>query len=472
MLKEIEGKKLYPLTAAQKLHFYTLKYCPKRQVLNIGTSLTINEDINFNILKESIYEAYSRCEAMRLRFVTDSEENVMQYVAEKEERNIEFFDFSHWSMEDAEAKMRQWTETPFERENSPLNRIIMIVTPDNYKGIYLLVDHMTMDAQSIIVFMKDIIEIYCNKSYEGIEYPKQMYSYIKQIEKDLEYEFGSKIQEKDRLYFKNIIEESEPIYNDIDGIERLLEERHKRGNDNIRNVTNVSNNVDANITVFSLEEYPSNKLLEFCENNKIPMVCLLMMGLRTYLQKFNYNDDVSIMTTIARRATLSEKKSGGTRIHCFPCRTIVNKAETFIDGIEKIREVQNNLFRHANYNPVEYLAYRTKFYNNKPGETYEPFSLTYQPLTMRDTKPKPGQTMDFSGIDYKTNWYSNGVCAHALYLTVMHRANDNGLNFSFEYQTGRVTKEKLEYMYYYICKILFEGINNPYKTVEEIIESV
>lgn len=86
MFKEIDNKRLYPLTAAQRLHFFTLKYCPKKQVLNIGTSLTINEDINFNILKESIYEAYSRCESMRLRFVSDSEGNVMQYVADKDDK--------------------------------------------------------------------------------------------------------------------------------------------------------------------------------------------------------------------------------------------------------------------------------------------------------------------------------------------------------------------------------------------------
>lgn len=66
--------------------------------------------------------------------------------------------------------------------------------------------------------------------------------------------------------------------------------------------------------------------------------------------------------------------------------SIVNKEETFMEGIEKIREAQNNLFRHANYNPVEYLNYRTSFYNNEPGQTYEPLSLTYQPLTMKDVK--------------------------------------------------------------------------------------
>ena len=60
--------KKYPLTAAQRLHFYTLKYCPQKQVLNIGTSLTINIDINWSNLKVAIYKAYERCESMRIRF--------------------------------------------------------------------------------------------------------------------------------------------------------------------------------------------------------------------------------------------------------------------------------------------------------------------------------------------------------------------------------------------------------------------
>ena len=46
-MKEKFGKPLYPLTAAQKLHFFYQKYCPKKQVLNIGTSLTIQQSLDF-----------------------------------------------------------------------------------------------------------------------------------------------------------------------------------------------------------------------------------------------------------------------------------------------------------------------------------------------------------------------------------------------------------------------------------------
>ena len=78
-------KNLYPLTPAQKLHYYTVQFCPQKQVLNIGTSLTIESDIDFDVLKESIYEAYDRSECMRIRFCQTENGEVMQYVAPKEE---------------------------------------------------------------------------------------------------------------------------------------------------------------------------------------------------------------------------------------------------------------------------------------------------------------------------------------------------------------------------------------------------
>jgi len=464
---EKNGKKLYPLTAAQKLHFYYQQFCPKKQVLNIGTSLTIQQSLDFGALKEAIYRAYARCESMRIRFTKDEEGNVYQYIAEREERDIEFFDFIHWQQCHAEDKMREWTAIPFERFDSPLNRIIMIITPDGYQGVYLLVDHMTMDAQAIVCFLRDVIELYCNMKYEGIDYPKDMASYIEQLEKDLAYEAGSRKKEKDIRFFENLISESEPVFNGISGTGQLEHERNMMKDKKIRAVTNVSDNVDAAIDIFQLEAEPSERMLRFCGEKHISMVCLLMMGLRTYLQKENDNDDVSIVTTVARRATLLEKKSGGTRIHCFPFRSVVSKADTFMEGLLKIRDGQNMLFRHADYDPTAYYAYRNKCYNLKPGQTYEPMSLTYQPLTLK------GKGLERLGdIQYKSAWYSNGACAHALYLTVMHRAQDNGLNFNFEHQKGAISYETLQRVYYYLCRILFKGIENPELTVGEIIDYV
>ena len=466
-MKTRKGNKVYPLTAAQNLHFYCLKYCPAKQVLNIGSSLTIQVDLNWDVLRECIKEAIDRCEAMRLRFAEDKDGTVYQYVVRQDDSVIEQFDFTGWTQEEADAKMREWTETPFARYDSPMHRIVIIKMPDGFQGIYIAVDHMTMDAQSLILFFRDIIELYASRMYEEIDYPKPMSSYIKQLKKDLEYEAGSKASQKDREFFQKLIASSEPIFADIYGPGKLEAERKATGNPNLRAATNTSNNVDANITTFHLETDPSARMFQFCEDQQVSMTCLLLMGLRTYLQKENNLDDISVTTTIARRATLQEKRSGGTRIHCFPFRTIVPREDTFIEGIYKIRDMQNQYFRHANFSPTEYYYYRSQYYKLADGQTYEPLSLTYQPLAMRYEGPGLEK---LDGIQYRTARYSNGVAAHTLYLTVSQNATDNGLDFCFEYQTGVVTPEKLQEIYYYLCRIIFRGIEDCSRTVGEVID--
>lgn len=353
---------------------------------------------------------------------------------------------------------------PFERFDSPMNKVVMISMPDGFKGIYLLVDHMTMDAQSIVLFFKDVITIYCHKMY-GYDYPKLLASYIEQLEKDLKYEANSKALNRDRAYWKEVIESSKPIYTDIQGKPRLQEQREETGNPNQCAAMNDGVSNAADIAQFHLEPEPSDVLAKFCADNNVSMVCLLLMAIRTYLQKVNDNQpDVSIQSTCARRATLNEKKCGGSRIHFFPCRTIVNLDNTFIEGCKIIQESQNNMFRHANLNPIEYMTMRGQYYKNAPGQTYEPLSLTYQPLSMRSSDVP-------QEINYKSNWYSNGVAAQPLYLTVMHRSLDNGLDFCFEYKKGKYTYEDLQSIYYFITRILFEGVKNPNATVGEVISN-
>lgn len=233
-MKTRKGYKVYPLTSAQKLHFYCLKYCPKKQVLNIGSSLTIQVDLDWAVLKSCIQEAIARCDTMRLRFTHDKEGSIYQYVVKEETKEIEHFDFTGWKEEDAEQKLREWTEVPFERYDSPMHHIVMIKMPDGYQGLYICVDHMTMDAQSLILFFRDVIELYASRFYDEVEHPKEMSSYIRQLEKDLAYEAGSRACEKDRQFFQELIASSEPIFTDIYGPKKLLEERKAARNPKLR----------------------------------------------------------------------------------------------------------------------------------------------------------------------------------------------------------------------------------------------
>ena len=106
-MKTRKGYKTYPLTVAQKFHNYYSEYCPGKEILNVGTSLTIEFELNIDELRKAIYKAYERCESMRARLVFDKKEKEWyQYIADKEDREIEFVDFTGKTMEEADAALR------------------------------------------------------------------------------------------------------------------------------------------------------------------------------------------------------------------------------------------------------------------------------------------------------------------------------------------------------------------------------
>ena len=468
MMRKRKGYKVYPLTVAQKFHLFYLPFCPTAAVLNIGTSLTIEAEIDWDLLAKSINQAYARSEGMRIRFAKDKEGTWYQYVVDPEDKEIEFADFTDKTVEEAHEIMQQWTTVPFKMADSPMTRVVMIKMPDGFNGIYFLGHHMVVDAQSLICFLKDIIELYCNEKYEGVPYPKDMSSYIEQLEKDLAYEAGSKAQARDIEYFQKEIAKSEPIFSGIRGKGQLEAAREMFKNPDLRSAFSATDDTKSALDIFHLEAEPTKRLMDFCETYHVSLACLLLMGLRTYLQKMNGFEDVSINNAIARRATLKEKKCGGTRIHSFPVRTVFPEDMKFIDGVYAIRDKQNEIFRHANYDPTAYFAYRSQIFPQpQAGLTYETISLTYQPMTLQEN----GLTQ-LGDIRYKTKWYPNGSCPQAMYLTVMHRPEDNGLDFNFEHQLKAVSREELEYLYYYLCKIMFKGAENPDLTIGEIIKLV
>ena len=88
-MKTRKGYSAYPLTVAQKFHNYYSQYCPGKEILNIGSSLTIEFQLNIEELRKAIYKAYERCESMRARLAYDKKEKEWyQYIVEREEREI------------------------------------------------------------------------------------------------------------------------------------------------------------------------------------------------------------------------------------------------------------------------------------------------------------------------------------------------------------------------------------------------
>ncbi len=185
------------------------------------------------------------------------------------------------------------------------------------------------------------------------------------------------------------------------------------------------------------------------------------MAYRTFLAKVNSREtDVSTFNVVARRGTLLEKKTGGTRVHFYNFRTIMDEDTTFIQGCQQLLNKQNELYRHADFDPLEMLEMEKKAYGIKQTEWYQGLNMTFQPVPM----------MIKENLKIESRWYSNGAVSSMLYITIMDGDGSGGLKCYYQYKSNHISAEKIKELHESCVKIMVKGCENPEITLGELFE--
>ncbi len=455
----------YPLSIPQQLMFYmAMQYGAGYPINNIGSGYYIKNDFDSEIMKESILEAVSRCDTMRLRFIPDEEYKVLQYVNEKSELEIEEWDYSLMTESEAEDKLTEIARGPIPMFNCELHKIAIVKLPDGYKGIFMKLQHLAMDAYAVKVFLADIIEIYRHKT-KGSSYPKPMRPYIPVLLKELSY-MDSEQHKIDRQYwFDSLAKTEEPIFTDFMLDNRLKKQQQEHPSHRFADIH--SGSPEAGILKFQMSAEESLNIIKICEERELSLAATVSFAIRTALSVFNDNqEDVSFKMIVNRRGTIAEKKSGGLRLNYLPLRSIVKAEKTFTQAVAIVAHAQNEMYQHSSLSFMEMLLLRHESMpaDAKADSTYDSLGLSYQPLM--EMPSIDGN----SPVDLKSVWYNNGACMLPLYVTVRHRAKDKGFEFIFEYRKEPDPVYDLNVFYKKVHDILVLCSENPEITVGEILE--
>lgn len=466
-LKNGQKVKAYPLIPAQSLMLYVSRHHSKdAPVLNIVTGYYWQGDFDTETMKEALYEAMDRCDTMRLRFTKRPFNKVYQYLADKHEIEIIEEDLSSMSWDDAHEFLKQRSHSIIDMYEKPVNEIRIIHLENGYNGICMKLHHLAFDGYSSKAFLADALSIYFHKRY-GTAYPKPMRSYIEMVEKELKYP-KSEQHKKDVAFWKGTIKnEPEPIYTDYVRPSRLIRQRIEKKKPDLRKAEVLDNNPASRTLRFSLDAETSEKLMKMCSERSLSLPCVLMMGMRSALSSFNNDEkDISYKVMVNRRATLLDKKSGGVRMHFFSMRNIVEPEMTFEEAVRVIEKAQNDIFEHSNMGSMEAVMLRHLAMKCGPRYTYECITFSYHP---HFPMPYYGEEMKKSSRGF---WYNNDASVQPLYLTVMHRSYDNGLDFNFEYRIANNPVDELHHFYDKMLDTFLLGIENPDIKVSEILAKI
>lgn len=467
MIKKVlpDGSEIqaFPISAPQQFMFYmSAQYGAKYPVNNIGIGYYIHSVLDYSAMKEAIMEAVARCDTMRLRFIQDENYRILQYVKENSELIIEEADMSDITFEEAKKKLFEISRQEIPTYNCEIHKIMLVKLNGGINCIFMRLHHLAMDAYSAKVFLNDIIEIYLSKT-QGLPYPKPMRPYIPVLMKELQY-LSSPEKEADKDYwYHSLADTKEPIFTDYMLDNRLTQQRKEHPHRRFADIH--SGSPEADTIIFNMSKENSEKILKVCDENSLSVCAFLSMGVRTALSVFNNNEeDVSFKMIINRRGNIAEKKSGGIRINFFPMRSIIKGDMSFKEAVERITDIQNDIYAHCSLSFMEMLIERHKSMPDdaKADSTYDSVGFSYQPLM---------EGVEFPGVFCESEWFNNGASMIPLYLTVKHRTSDKGFNFIFEYRKTPDPSYDIKIFFKKLENALLSGAEDIYVKVQHILDN-
>ena len=460
-------KKTYPLTAAQNMHYQWIREYGTQQVSGVSIVASVKAKMDFGLLKKCLQLEIERYGCIRLRFTkSDKEGKIRQYLASGDSRDIQLRDLTNMTLDEADSLMQQWAYKTFDGDDIAMFEFIMVKLPDGYNGFFVHMDHRLVDSCALMVMVKDIMQLYAHYRF-GKEYPKDLADFEKVLESDIKKAGNEKRFAKDKKFWDEQLDElGEPLYADIQGPSVLEEARKKHKNPKLRAADIERKNLFVQVKDYKLEKDPAKRIIDFCTQHQLSITNLLLLSIRTYLSKVNNGqEDITVENFIARRSTHDDWTSGGSRTIMFPCRTVISADTEFLDAAYEIQNVQNSIYMHSNYDPELIREEMRKRYNTPEDTTYESCYLTYQPMT---AKIEDSYLKD---IPMHSKWFANGAATKKMYLTVTH-TDDGGLNFSYHYQTVKLSEKDMELLYYYMMRIIFRGIENPEESIGDLMAAV
>ncbi len=416
------------LTNPQKSIWYTEQYYKNTSVNNIGAYIYIYDNINFDVLKQTVNEVVKLNDNMRLKF--KKENNFLtQYVTDFNPFDIDIIELS--SIQEVIEKTKDFANIPFKIENNFLFKFLLYKLPNNEGGVIINIHHIISDSWTLGLIGKEIANIYCkilNKNYDFNKYP----SYLNYIKEENEYLNSSRFSKDKEFWeekFKTIPEiASIPSYKN-----------------------NISNNISCagNRKIFNINSKELNKIKEFCTNYNVSLYNFFMAIYSLYIGKVCNLKDFVIGTPILNRSNFAQKHTMGMFVNTIPLRINLNYNLSFINFVKDITSNTMSSLRHQKYSYQLILEYLRKLNPSVP-------NLYNVLLSYQITK----SVEDNSDIKCVTEWVENGCCADELQIHLSDINNESSITVAYDYKVSKYGEQDILDLHSRILSIINQVIHN------------
>lgn len=457
------AKNLFPLSSGQMIVYYQQMLSFRKAIVNICTTMHFEEEIDPNLMQQAIYLGICRNKSAFTRIRKVDKKN-LQYFSDASPDKIEVYDYSESTDEELEADIEKWSKTPFPNKScdTQLYRAKFILKPDGKYALYLAVSHLAFDAYSLMAMASDILDCY-KALRDGTPILPSKANPMATMEAEKSY-YGSEKYKRDEEFWTNMIENNpEPTYasfNEFDPKKHkeYRVKKEKRGrlgvgtNPFIDEGKHYKRRLDKELVA---------KVNETAKAFSVSPQVIYLLAIRSYISKMRDGlEDISMINTVARRATLAQKRAGGTRVIGITFRMNIRNALSFKDACLEMQNLQNAYYKHSDY-PIMLVTKKfSEKFQTPMFTTYCSINVTFQPYYVANEPTVP--------VYFTT--HSNGGSSNTCYLTIMALDNSGDLVFNYDYQTKIYTEEKLDDVHRHIEEFLKKATEEPETTLVELMK--
>ncbi|NMM55485.1 non-ribosomal peptide synthetase [Paenibacillus aquistagni] len=349
----------YELSVIQK-RFWFLSKIEGDTTYNVPIQFEWYKDVDITLANQAINIIIKRHEIFRTSFIEKHGE-VRQFISEDSEIVLPYKDLSYLERQQQEIEIEKLVRSdltkPFQYNNQPLIRGMIIKANDERSVLYFTTSHLIFDGWSLSIFIKEFLMIYrALEKKTDVSLPQLDYKYIHYVYWQKHF-LEDTTTNQCKTYWKNQLSNIVLKQNGLSQINRML---NKTGN-------------TGQVISFELPPSVISKLEYLGEKNNATMYMVLMSCYFILLHKITYQDDVTIGMPIAGRNHSSWNPLIGCFMNTLPIRIQMYGNMDLRILLERVRDVCIQAYRY-DY-PYDLLLHEI---NSKNGISNSLFQTMFQ----------------------------------------------------------------------------------------------
>lgn len=446
-------KKLYEFNSSQDIINLQTKYSFFQRVANIVFSVTVEKGFDKEVMKKAIDCMIERNDCLRITFVKKGKQTLQYFADEYHIGEIKSHKFS------TNAKLESFIKRfRFRKNNLFKGETLKAAFVENAVGeemVFFKVSHFVADVYGIGVLIADLFAVY-EALKNGTEMPKLPGKFEDVLEKDIEYKNNEEAKQRDRDFFKELYTEKypeHPVYTGIHGNASDIWLKTKRKGLFAEQYMLVK--CDTQGYRFTMPAALVEKAQAWCKEHQITPSAFFYYTMTLASSLLNDKErNVMPLELLNCRATLAERKCGGTKVQSIAIYTVCDYEKSFIENLMATYEQQQQIYRHTRLSFVEIEALQHKFWKYSIMSQVYPFSYSYIPFQA----PK--------GVKFQV--HSNGKGALVAYVALMANMESNEIDVVYDVQWRMVSPVQLvefQNLFMHVSEVVLKQPNVPLKDI-------